>query len=105
MYCFLWLIFERNQLFKGVALTQHRDVSKIRFESYPDITGRFAVPDQLEFRLDNRGNKDAHGVTVGYFPCREVSGPSSSSGGSVLPVTMSYRCFPSSILHLKHHCL
>jgi hypothetical protein len=58
-------------LFKGVALTQHRNVPKIRFESYPDIASRFAVPDQLEFGFDNGRNKDAHGVTVGYFPCGE----------------------------------
>jgi hypothetical protein len=69
--CFLWLVFQRNQLLEGVALTQHRDVSKIGFESGPNIVSRFTVPDQLEFGFDNGGNKDSHGVTVGYFPCDE----------------------------------
>ena len=50
---------------------QHRNVPKIGFESCPYITGRFAVPDQLEFGFDNGGNKDTYGITVGDFPCCE----------------------------------
>ena len=39
---------------------------------------------------------------LAIFHAARVSGPSSSSGGSISPETMSYICFPSSILHLKH---
>src|SRR5437667_4565590 len=67
----LWLIFERNQLFKSVALMQHRNVPKIGFESCPHIASHFAVPDQLEFGFDNGRDKDSHGIMVGYFPCGE----------------------------------
>ena len=56
--CFLWLVFQRNQLFEGVALTQHGNIPKIGFEDCPEIGGGFAVPDQLKFRFDNGGNKD-----------------------------------------------
>ena len=68
---FLWLIFQRNQLLEGVALAQHGNVPKIGFEGCPYIASRFAVPDQLEFWFNDGGNKDSHGVTIGYFPCSE----------------------------------
>ena len=68
---FLWLIFQRNQLFKCIALTQHRNVPKIRFESSPDIARRFTVPNQLKFGFDNGRDKDSHGVAVGDLPCDE----------------------------------
>jgi hypothetical protein len=67
--CLLWLVFQRNQLLEGVALTQHRNVSKIKFEDAPDIAGRFAVPNQLKFGFEYGGNKDTHGVAVVNFPC------------------------------------
>ena len=70
----LWLIFQRNKLLECVALTQHGDVSKIGFESRPYIAGRIAVPDQLEFGLDDGGNEDAHSVAVRYFPLRNCFG-------------------------------
>ena len=66
---FLWLIFEGYQLLEGVALTQHRDILKIRLKGTPDIACCFTIPDQLEFGFDNGGNEDTHGIAVGDFPC------------------------------------
>ena len=68
---FLWLIFQRNKLLECVALTQHRNVSKIGFERSSYITDRFAVSDQLKFGFDNGRNKNTHGITIGDLPCDE----------------------------------
>ena len=67
--CFLWLIFQRNQLFECVALTQHRNIPKTGSERTPYIASRFAVPDKLKFGFDNGGNEDTHGIAVSNLEC------------------------------------
>ena len=66
---FFGLIFEGYQLLEGVALTQHRNILKIRLKGTPDIACRFAIPDQLEFGFNNGGYEDTHGIAVHDFPC------------------------------------